>query len=196
MSSEMFFAYFEDGTVAPGGINRRGVPPELTGVCTVRKYGIDWRCYTAPGGVLTPKTQAEVDAIKEQEAEALRISVQLRDLEAAKKAANDVPLLYAGKYFKTADGGKDDIQGTQNEALSQQAPEASINTFFDTENAGCWKVGNASGEIEYFSMTNSEFIDMAKALYLRTSKNFTIYDTTKAAIENGQEVDIDAIVWF
>jgi len=192
----MKFAYKVDGTVT--GLNRVGQGEELTGTCMPQElvWGMVNEYYTADDGVLTPKTQAEVDAIKAQEAEALRISVQLRDLEVAKKAANDVPLLYAGKYFKTADGGKDDIQGTQNEALSQQAPEASINTFFDTENAGCWKVGNASGEIEYFSMTNSEFIDMAKALYLRTSKNFTIYDTTKAAIENGQEVDIDAIVWF
>jgi len=63
----MKFAYKVDGTVT--GLNRAGQGEELTGTCTPQDLSVhpphttDVRMYTCPNGVLTPKTQVEIEAL-------------------------------------------------------------------------------------------------------------------------------------
>ena len=65
----MNFAYLADNTVT--GLNRAGQGEELTGQCTSiqRTQGMVAEYYTAPAGVLTPKSQNEIDALIRDQAE-------------------------------------------------------------------------------------------------------------------------------
>ena len=60
----MNFAYKDTDEVT--GLNRAGVAPELTGQCTPQQltHGMVAEYYTAPSGVLTPKSQVEIDVIE------------------------------------------------------------------------------------------------------------------------------------
>ena len=60
----MQFSYLDTDEVT--GLNRAGVAPELTGQCTPQQltHGMVAEYYTAPSGVLTPKSQAEIDVIE------------------------------------------------------------------------------------------------------------------------------------
>ena len=62
----MNFSYLENGTVT--GLNRVAMPDtdELTGTCTPQDliHGYTAEFYTAPEGIITPKSQGTVDELK------------------------------------------------------------------------------------------------------------------------------------
>jgi len=78
----MQFSYLDTDEVT--GLNRAGVAPELTGTCTnaQRTNGMVAEYYTAPSGVLTPKTQVEVEAIEFDNSKATTLTQTTADCQA------------------------------------------------------------------------------------------------------------------
>ena len=77
----MNFAYKDTDEVT--GLNRAGVAPELTGQCTPQQltHGMVAEYYTAPNGVLTPKTPEAIDAIEFNNSKATTLAKTTTDCQ-------------------------------------------------------------------------------------------------------------------
>jgi len=171
----MNFAYLPDWTVTGYGRGAEEGTEEITGTCTPQdwnvlpqEYNKDVRCYTAPNGILTAKSQADVDSIIAKDEKDKAYASQVDSIEGKKDEENDKPFLYNEYTYKVDDGGKEDIQAYQGLCITLQ-PTDPIPTFPQTETlAGKW----LNFEEVPVSFTCAEFIELANAIIARSTWNF------------------------
>ena len=164
MIKKIKFVYLTNGTVVD--FRREGISPELTGECIGSQliYGITPDCYTAPGGVLTPKTTAAAGLITDQREKDTAYATVSKAIEDKKRDENLKNFFYNSVEYKS---DKDSIQATQNQALSG-LPGDHILTMRGTPYEGRWA---AIGS--YPKFTNAEFILFATEFFKIGSDNFT-----------------------
>jgi len=131
----MNFAYLSDWTVTGHGRGAEDGTEELTGTCTdqacdvlPQEYNKDIRCYTAPNGILTAKSQSEVDLIITNDEKDKAYVDTLADINNKKHEENLKDFSYNG-YDYVSD--ESNIQATQN-VCSVEPPEDAILTLRGT----------------------------------------------------------------